>query len=228
MKPLFEAGFHLIFIDIIGMGSSSRPEFNEDQTSEEADAYFVQFLENWRKAFGDIKDFYLAGHSFGGYICGNYALKYPQYIKKLLMLSPAGVCQKPPTFNIDNYKGKIVSLAKTAWKNKWSPFGILRKSGSLIARKMIKKYLTRRMRDGLTDEERDHMLEYMQQILLREGSTEYAIFICFEVGLWALNPLEGENRLGSPEFALPVSFFYGDSDWMDYKGGQRIVDKSPY
>ena len=40
---------------------------------------------------GDLKDFILAGHSFGGYICGHYAVRYPQYIKKLLMLSPAGV-----------------------------------------------------------------------------------------------------------------------------------------
>ena len=41
---------------------------------------------------GDIKNFYLAGHSFGGYISALYALKYPSNIKKLLLLSPAGVC----------------------------------------------------------------------------------------------------------------------------------------
>lgn len=28
LKPLIEAGFHLILVDIIGMGSSSRPEFD--------------------------------------------------------------------------------------------------------------------------------------------------------------------------------------------------------
>lgn len=54
---------------------------------------------------------------------------------------------------------------------------------------------------------------------MREGSTEYAIFICFELGLWAVNPLESQKRLGNPEFALPVSFYYGDSDWMDKRGG---------
>lgn len=61
---------------------------------------------------------------------------------------------------------------------------------------------------------------------MREGSTEYAIFICFEIGLWAFNPLESEKRLGNPEIAIPISFYYGDSDWMDYRGGQRIVDKN--
>jgi pimeloyl-ACP methyl ester carboxylesterase len=37
----------------------------------------VEFLEKWRKAFGDLKGFFLAGHSFGGYICGHYVCKYP-------------------------------------------------------------------------------------------------------------------------------------------------------
>jgi cardiolipin-specific phospholipase len=66
----------------------------------------------------------------------------------------------------------------------------------------------------------------MHQIFMREGSTEYAIFICFEIGLWTVNPLESQKRLGSPEFALPVSFYYGDSDWMDKRGGQRVVSNN--
>ena len=77
MKDIVEAGIYLILIDIIGMGASSRPEFNKEQTAEQADEYFVNFLERWRVAFGDIKDFYLAGHSFGGYISANYSMKYP-------------------------------------------------------------------------------------------------------------------------------------------------------
>lgn len=72
-----EAGFHLILIDIIGMGSSSRPYFDVNQTPDQAEGYFVETLEAWRMAMGDLKDFFLAGHSFGGYISGLYALKYP-------------------------------------------------------------------------------------------------------------------------------------------------------
>jgi 2-succinyl-6-hydroxy-2,4-cyclohexadiene-1-carboxylate synthase len=75
MKPLSEH-FHCIFIDILGMGASSRPKF-EVQTAREADIFFVDFLEKWRVAFDNLKGFFLAGHSFGGYICGHYALRYP-------------------------------------------------------------------------------------------------------------------------------------------------------
>ena len=64
--------FHIILIDIIGMGSSCRPTNFDHKTitPTEADNYFVDFLEKWREATGVEDGFILAGHSFGGYICG--------------------------------------------------------------------------------------------------------------------------------------------------------------
>ena len=53
-------------------------------------------MERWRVAMDDLKDFYLVGHSFGGYLVGNYAAQYPQHIKKLMLLSPIGVKPVPP------------------------------------------------------------------------------------------------------------------------------------
>jgi len=38
-----------------------------------------------------LNSFILAGHSFGGFICGHYALKYSSHLKKLILLSPIGV-----------------------------------------------------------------------------------------------------------------------------------------
>ncbi len=54
----------------------------------------------------------------------------------------------------------------------------MRKSGGCIGKKMIKGYMGKRMH-SLTDEEFAAMLEYMQQIFMRDGSTEYAIFTSF-------------------------------------------------
>ena len=54
---------------------------------------------------GDFTDFYLAGHSFGAYCIGNYALKYSMHIKSLLLISPIGI---KPVFpddpTLDPYK----------------------------------------------------------------------------------------------------------------------------
>lgn len=167
MKPLAEK-YHLILIDIIGMGSSSRPKFTA-KTGEQSDLFFVDFIEKWRIAMGDLKGFILAGHSFGGYICGHYAAKYPQHLKKLLMLSPVGVPIKQenegiPTAKFKNGKQppKLVrTIAKTVWAKKWSPFGVMRKSGKWIGKKMIKRYTSNRMA-MLPKEELADMQEYMQ------------------------------------------------------------------
>lgn len=144
VKPLSEH-YRLIMIDTLGMGASSRPDFTIEDPHE-AVAYLVNWLEVWRQKMGNLEGFVLAGHSFGGFIVGHYACKYPQYIKKLLMLSPFGVPKrdftdeefaeeydkitmehgrrKPPKF--------MFSLSKKVWAKKWSPFGVLRKGGKFF------------------------------------------------------------------------------------------------
>lgn len=63
---------------------------------------------------------------------------------------------------------------------------------------------------------------------MREGSTEYALFICFEMGMYAHNYLESENRLGNPDLPIPISFFYGDRDWMYDSAGSRVIKKNKF
>lgn len=67
---------------------------------------------------------------------------------------------------------------------------------------------------------------YLHQTLLREGSTEYALFVCFDHLMFALHPLEDDDRLGG--VPIPVSFFYGDRDWMMKIGGENVVKKNPF
>lgn len=92
MKPLSER-FYLLMIDIIGMGGSSRPkDYKEHKfTPAESIQYFNDYFEKWRIAMGNLTDFYLSAHSFGGYIMGNYAAAYHKHIKKVLLVSPIGV-----------------------------------------------------------------------------------------------------------------------------------------
>ena len=75
MKGLSE-NFYVIIIDLIGMGSSSRPEWPM-MSAFEADNYFVQAIEKWRQNMGDLTNFFIAGHSYGGYLFGTYAARYP-------------------------------------------------------------------------------------------------------------------------------------------------------
>jgi pimeloyl-ACP methyl ester carboxylesterase len=76
--------------------------------------------------------FILAGHSFGGYICGLYASRYPSHVVKLLLLSAAGAAIKPENFDIwqrfEEFPKKMrppkfaIRLAPKIWAKKWSPY----------------------------------------------------------------------------------------------------------
>ena len=95
--------FCVIAIDLIGMGGSSRPKnFDKHKiTPEECNSYFVEYFESWRVSMGknfhgdgteeEFTDFYVGAHSFGGYTTGWYSVKYPQHIKKLILISPVGI-----------------------------------------------------------------------------------------------------------------------------------------
>lgn len=63
---------------------------------------------------------------------------------------------------------------------------------------------------------------------MRPGRTEYAIFFQFELGLFPHNPLGAVERLGNPDYPIPISFMYGDRDWMDAVGSAAVVDGNKF
>lgn len=84
--------FRLITFDLPGFGGSSRggdidcEKLNAQQTLN----YYLKLIEMWRQEMC-LEQFFVAAHSFGGFIMGNYALKHPEHITKVIMLSPIGV-----------------------------------------------------------------------------------------------------------------------------------------
>ena len=81
-------------------------------------------------------NFILAGHSYGGYICGLYACKYESHVKKLLMLSAVGVGHRPEGLTNEKFLMRFPAknrppscffrLGECIWNRHWSPFGCLR------------------------------------------------------------------------------------------------------
>ena len=79
-------------IDWLGNGLSSRPKFN-CQTTTETEDFFIESLEQWRKSMG-LSKMILCAHSLGAHCSVLYALKYPQYIDHLVLISPVGIPEK--------------------------------------------------------------------------------------------------------------------------------------
>lgn len=93
------AGWRLYALDMLGMGNSSRPPFrikakDPQEKIAEAEGFFVDALEEWRK-IRKIDKFTLLGHSLGGYLAVSYALKYPGHLNKLILASPVGIPDDP-------------------------------------------------------------------------------------------------------------------------------------
>ena len=88
--PLISNEFIVICPDTIGMGFSSRPKV-EFTSCEQTVDFFVESIEKLRQAL-KIDKFYICGHSLGGYFSLNYVLKYPQYVEdKIFLMSPTGI-----------------------------------------------------------------------------------------------------------------------------------------
>jgi pimeloyl-ACP methyl ester carboxylesterase len=49
---------------------------------------------------------------------------------------------------------------------------------------------------------------------MRDGTSEYGIHTMFNPTLTAHLPLGASDKLGSKDFPIPVSFFYGVDDWV--------------
>ncbi|OMJ13280.1 putative cardiolipin-specific deacylase, mitochondrial [Smittium culicis] len=121
-------GLELYSIDWLGMGLSSRPDFKIDkslpieQQIKNTEEFFVESLEIWRKNM-NIEKMNLLGHSFGGYMSSLYALKYPQYVNKLILESPVGVQGTPPIIQQFIETGNLPKIEKIVKDDESKFFG---------------------------------------------------------------------------------------------------------
>ena len=94
LRPYFE----VVTIDLLGMGASGRPQGLQFSGFEQSCEFFTSSIHKWTELAGigqNGEKFYLLGHSLGGLISGHYALKYPNQIEKLFMMSAVGITEKP-------------------------------------------------------------------------------------------------------------------------------------
>ncbi len=130
--PLFADNFRIIVPDLIGFGLSDKPQV--DYTPE----FFSEFLEKFFVASG-IKYLYLVGSSLGGQISVEYTVSHPNNVKKLVLVSPAGV-MKQSTPALDAYI--IAALYPTEHSAK-NAFELMEGSGDNIDQKIINGFIGR-------------------------------------------------------------------------------------
>jgi pimeloyl-ACP methyl ester carboxylesterase len=109
--------------------------------------FFVDSLEEMREllvAEGTLKpddSLHLAGHSLGGYLAAQYALKYPKMIDSLILISPVGIPQQPAR-DTRTKSGQMswgLYTASTAWAANFTPQSVVRMAGRSIDETCIQK-----------------------------------------------------------------------------------------
>jgi cardiolipin-specific phospholipase len=115
-KDLAQPGWRIYAIDWLGMGRSARVKFplrRRDQSMldyiDTAEHFFVDSLERWRQAL-NIERMTLAGHSLGGYMSVIYALKYPERVNRLVLISPVGIPERPSDDEIADTQDNQIEL----------------------------------------------------------------------------------------------------------------------
>ncbi|KAF9922450.1 hypothetical protein FBU30_007421 [Linnemannia zychae] len=238
-------------IDWLGMGASSRPAFNFKHTSKtsikdvvrDSENFFIDGLEEWRQ-IQQIEKMVLVGHSLGGYLSTAYALKYPERVEKLILVSPVGIPEnpeaqksplpEPPKEDISTGSSQSTSpassqtapprpppsswvrkLAIGAWERNITPQSIMRFTGP-FGPSLVAAYTSRRFAHLEEDEQKD-LNNYIYHISSKSGSGEYALSTILAPGAYARWPLMDRLK----DLTMPVAFLYGESDWMDYRAAEK-------
>jgi pimeloyl-ACP methyl ester carboxylesterase len=84
MPDLAKAGYRALAVDLLGHGESVKPESSDVYTS----GRIYAALEGWMAGLKDRPPFILIGHSLGGFLCLNYALRYPHRVSAMALIDP--------------------------------------------------------------------------------------------------------------------------------------------
>lgn len=91
VDALLDAGYSSVLApDLPGWGRSSRPQFQRGEGPSQAVEFFIKPLGEWVRVMG-LKKFTLLGHSLGGYIAYDYAMRHEMQVVRLVLMAPAAV-----------------------------------------------------------------------------------------------------------------------------------------
>lgn len=207
----------LYAFDLLGFGRSSRPPFSTDPIV--AETQFVESIEDWRKELG-LKDMILMGHSFGGYLTASYALRYPQYVKALVLADPWGFPDNADEVKPDTPRPIWISML-AALSQYVSPLSLFRVTGQVGVNlfKTIRPDFRYKYMSVLDNPDLVYSYLYWANMLTPSGEAGFrAVAKYFG---FAKNPMI--KRIDKIKTHIPIWFVYGSRSWIDCTAGYTAV-----
>ena len=205
-------------IDLIGFARSSRAPFD---LSGDVEGQFVESIERWREKVG-IDKFILLGHSFGGYLCGGYALRHPERVPHVIFADPWGI-QDRQAAQKRTYRFPIWVRAVHSVFQAFNPLAVLRVTGP-YGPSLVQKFrgdLREKFRPKL-QEDCHKFLSYIYHCNAQTATGESAFkSLALPFG-WPKYPLV--NRLVDLDESVSMTFIYGFKSWIDKTPGEFLRD----
>ncbi|KAM4632699.1 1-acylglycerol-3-phosphate O-acyltransferase ABHD5 isoform 2-T2 [Polymixia lowei] len=207
-------------LDLLGFGQSSRPQFSTD--AQEAEGQFVESIEQWRAKVG-LEAMILLGHNLGGYLAASYSLRYPDRVKKIVLVEPWGFPERPDTTDQDR-PIPVWIKALGAMLSPFNPLAGLRLVGPLgptlvqMLRPDFKKKFSTMFNDNTVS-------EYIYHLNVQTPSGETAFKNMTIPYGWAKRPML--QRIGQLRAEIPVTIIYGSRSSIDCNSGNAIKEMRP-
>lgn len=223
LSGLAREGHEVWVFDALGSGLSSRPKryfsMGALESHEGAEERLVDDLRRCLDAAG-LRRFILSGHSLGGWIAVNFALRHPERVAHLAPMASAGVPPAPEQLGelLGTWKGRFFDHI---WKT-GSPGAFMRFFGPM-GPSMAGAYVRRRLlARNISDDERQALRDYMFQSTAAPSSFDEVVPSVFALGAWAHRPYG--PRLGALQCG--ITWIYGDRDWMRHEHASFALENT--
>lgn len=130
--PRLGRKYRVIAPDLLGFGHSDKP------LVEYTPEFFAEFLFNFLKTV-DVKMPFIIGSSLGGRIAVEYALRYGQYIEKIILVSPAGSIKHPTPALVSYIKAALYP----SYEGVKTAFELMANKGEKISQNIINDFIER-------------------------------------------------------------------------------------
>ena len=205
-------------VDMPGFARSERPKVTF-KTADDAIEFMTDSVLAWMKEMGIEGKVDLCGHSFGGYISANFAMKYPTKIDHLVLADPWGM--QPAHDRKLPFKFRVALKLFYAG----NPLSVLRGAGpwgpTLLPK--IRKDFADRWAPYIDDP--NIFYDYTFHCNAHSNPVgERAFQACCVGTAFAKYPLF-ETVPKSLDKSIPINIIYGSNTWMDKGTGHLLVDK---
>ena len=229
--------YRIVVFDNCGWGLNTRlTECSGSASPEAAELWLMDFMDKTMSALDLPPQFYIVGHSMGGYLSSLYASQHPERIRALFCVSSAGMeTYDPSNYHPERYPDfdeptqyvspKTIKAALHKEASKEHPMSVLTKLKPEVAASIIENNVRSQILTDpeLSEEQAQTIVDYQVHMFTRLSILEVVEVMPLKFPFLARHPMTAPDRLGNPRINFPIAHAFGDMDFFGSEGAEDVV-----